>query len=220
MPMDRFPDDREALDFIASQIAEEAQREGVPFSEAERKMLYFSETAWTLPDIWEVSDKFDQEYERTAYEKKISLLIKKSVARARKQHGEELDVWRAAIRHLSKEDRYLLVMVGQAGLGQTVRSARFHRDWWKVLGESIAVAALFVGFTWLLATINPQPGAYRPRSGTYGSPLTEVLSFSVWAFSFSIAALYALARWLVGAHTFEEFVSRATEWIFGRQRRK
>ena len=59
--MDRFPDDREALDFIASQIAEEALREGVPFSEAERKMLYFSETAWTLPDIWEVSDKFDEE---------------------------------------------------------------------------------------------------------------------------------------------------------------
>jgi hypothetical protein len=45
---------REAKEFLASQIAEEAQREQVPFSEIERKMLHFSETGWTLPDIMDV----------------------------------------------------------------------------------------------------------------------------------------------------------------------
>ena len=36
---------REAKEFLASQIAEEAQREGTPLCEIERKMLYFSEAS-------------------------------------------------------------------------------------------------------------------------------------------------------------------------------
>jgi hypothetical protein len=59
-----------------------SQREGVAFSDAERKMLYFSETAWTLPDIWDVSDKFDRDYDQDLYERKISGLIKNAVNRA------------------------------------------------------------------------------------------------------------------------------------------
>jgi hypothetical protein len=108
--MDRFSDDREALDFIASQIADQAQRDGVPLSEVERKMLYFSETAWTLPDILEVSDEFDRDYDQGVYEKKISQLIKKAVSDARKQQREKFESWTEAIRRLSKEDRFLLVM--------------------------------------------------------------------------------------------------------------
>ena len=38
--MDGFSNDREALDYVASQIADEAQREGAQLSEVERKMLY------------------------------------------------------------------------------------------------------------------------------------------------------------------------------------
>ena len=44
-----------AKEFLISQIVEEAQRENVPLSEVERKMLYFTETEETLPDIYEVS---------------------------------------------------------------------------------------------------------------------------------------------------------------------
>jgi hypothetical protein len=47
----RFASAREAKQFLVAQIADEAQREGVSLSEIERKMLYFSETDWTLPDI-------------------------------------------------------------------------------------------------------------------------------------------------------------------------
>jgi len=49
--MTRFTSAREAKEFLVAKIAEEAQREGVPLSEVERKMLCFSETGWTLPDI-------------------------------------------------------------------------------------------------------------------------------------------------------------------------
>jgi hypothetical protein len=43
--MRRFATTRDAMEFLVSRIVTEAQREGVPLSETERKMLYFSETA-------------------------------------------------------------------------------------------------------------------------------------------------------------------------------
>jgi hypothetical protein len=50
----RFHSAREAKEFLISRIVEEARRENIPLSEVERKMLYFSETDWTLPDIMQV----------------------------------------------------------------------------------------------------------------------------------------------------------------------
>src|SRR5580692_859182 len=122
--MHRFSNAREAKEFLISRIVAEAQRENVTLSEIERKMLYFSETAWTLPDIMDVNDEFDKKYDQDAYEKRISQLIKKVISRARKQNPEEFKAWIEAIRHLRKEDRYLLVMVDQARVGSVFRPSR------------------------------------------------------------------------------------------------
>jgi hypothetical protein len=70
-----FASARDAKEFIVSRITTEAQRQGVPLSEIERKMLYFSETEWTLPDMAEVNDAFDREYDQAAYERKIGKII-------------------------------------------------------------------------------------------------------------------------------------------------
>jgi len=70
-----FATARDAKEFLVSRIITEAQREGVPLSETERKMLYFSETAWTLPDIADVSDAFDRDYDQARYEEKIGTLL-------------------------------------------------------------------------------------------------------------------------------------------------
>jgi hypothetical protein len=51
-----FSSGREAKEYLIAQIVLEAERDGMPLSETERKMLYFTETAWTLPDIWEVNE--------------------------------------------------------------------------------------------------------------------------------------------------------------------
>ena len=112
--MIRFADVREAKEFLVARIAEEAQREGVPLSEVERKMLYFTETAWTLPDIMEVNDQFDREYNGAEYEKKIVGLIRNARKRARMEDTQEFEAWAEAIRILSKEDHYLLVMLDEA----------------------------------------------------------------------------------------------------------
>jgi hypothetical protein len=53
--MKAFHSGREAKEFLISRIVEEAQRENIPLSEIERKMLYFTESGWTLPDIMKLT---------------------------------------------------------------------------------------------------------------------------------------------------------------------
>jgi hypothetical protein len=53
--MKAFHSGREAKEFLISELVAEAQDENVPLSEVERKMLYFTESGWTLPDIMTVS---------------------------------------------------------------------------------------------------------------------------------------------------------------------
>ena len=59
--MTTFQSARDAKEFLTARIVEEAKRENISLSEVERKMLYFSETHWTLPDIALVSEKFEHE---------------------------------------------------------------------------------------------------------------------------------------------------------------
>jgi hypothetical protein len=216
-PMDRFSSDREALDFIASRISDEAQREGMALSEVERKMLYFSETAWTLPDIMDVSDEFDRNYDQNAYERKISQLIKKAISRARKQQPDECDAWHDAIRRLSGDDRYLLVMAEQAGLGVTFRPPRLPRprgDFLRLWITALVVVVLLVGFVWFVNLIfpnrNPPP---------FGRGRNDNVGFAVWIAMVCIAVLGTIIRFLIGARKFDDIMARALEWIFGVSKR-
>jgi hypothetical protein len=209
--MKRFSDDREALDFVAAQIAEEAQRENVALSDVERKMLYFSETAWTLPDIWDVSDKFDKEYQQDVYEKKISLLIRKAVSRTRQNHEEDYERWKEAIRHLGKEDRYLLVMVDEARLGPALHHLNRQNTLW-VWGPLIAAGAVFASLVWLFGKWFPEtnlpPTSHR---GTFG--------FAIWLAMVCMLALYGLVWLIFRVVTFSEKTARAMQWIFGFPKR-
>ena len=82
--MKAFHSGREAKEFLISKIVAEAQHENAPLSEIERKMLYFTESGWTLPDIMKVSEDFDREYDQDKYEQKIARLITKADKRIRK----------------------------------------------------------------------------------------------------------------------------------------
>jgi hypothetical protein len=138
---------REAKEFLVTRIVTEAQRENVPMSAVERKMLYFSETAWTLPDIAEVNEAFDREYDQAEYERKIANLIRKLSARARAEDREELDVWREAVRTLKKEDHYLLVMIAAAEA-----SGRPRGDFLKLLATALAIVAVLLAIIFLTAS--------------------------------------------------------------------
>ena len=70
--MQRFTTTREAKEFLIGRIVEQAQRSGIALTDVERKILYLSETGWTLPDISAVNDVFARKYDQSVYEKKIA----------------------------------------------------------------------------------------------------------------------------------------------------
>jgi hypothetical protein len=108
----RFRTIREAKEYLASVIAEEAERDGTPLTEVERKMLYFTETGWTLPDMKEISAKFDRDYDQDKYEQKIASII--SRIQTHLTDGQERTRWGRAFEKLSEGDHYLLVLADAA----------------------------------------------------------------------------------------------------------
>jgi len=105
---------RDAVDYLVAQIVRESQLEGVALTEVERKMLYFSETEWTLPDIDEVSAEFERSFDESEYEQKIASLISSLVRRMKKDDPEALHTWNAAVHAIRDEDRYLLIHIDAA----------------------------------------------------------------------------------------------------------
>lgn len=122
-----------AKEFLIAQVVEQAQRENEPLSEVERKMLYFTETEATLPDMYAVNAQFDSAYDAVEYEKKIAGLLRTAFQRNRKESVESERRWKHAVADLRKEDHYLLVMVDQ--------SLQPASDFWIVAIGSIALSA-------------------------------------------------------------------------------
>src|SRR5271155_5603334 len=114
--MKAFHSGREAKEFLICQLVAEAQSENVPLSEVERKMLYFTESGWTLPDMMKVSEDFDRDYDQAKYEQKIAKLVTQADRRIRKGSRDDYERWWAAIRFLQQEDHYMTVMIRLAGL--------------------------------------------------------------------------------------------------------
>jgi hypothetical protein len=95
----KFRTEREAKEYLAGRIVEEAKYEGTPLTEVERKMLYFTETGWTLPDMMAVNKEFERDYDEDGYEQKIGGLA------AKIQDRDD------AVLKLSEGDHYLLILI-------------------------------------------------------------------------------------------------------------
>jgi len=104
----------DAKEFLVTKIVEQAEREGVSLSEVERKMLYFSEAAPALPNIIELNEAFDRDYDRAEYESRIVKLIRR-IRSMERRDKDATRAWNKAVQDLSGEDHYLLVMIGEAG---------------------------------------------------------------------------------------------------------
>lgn len=109
---------RAAKVFLASRITEEAERAGLPLSEVERKMLYFSATGWTLDDMAEVLEAFERTYDRRQYERRVARLIRSLRARLRaSRDAREYEMWQTALdilkeaRAKDEEEHYLLALI-------------------------------------------------------------------------------------------------------------
>ena len=122
-PARGFPTVRMAMDYLVNRIVDEAKLEGSPLTEAERKMLYFSETDPALRNMPTVSAEFDREYDEAAYEEKITGLVRRIVARDQRQDQVAQAAWADAVIKISEGDYYLRVLVdallgGDAGIAR------------------------------------------------------------------------------------------------------
>lgn len=174
-----------------SQIVDEAQRENIVLSEPERKMLYFSESGWTLPDISTVADEFDRSYNYRDYEKKIATLFRRAAKDARKKSAQEYDVLWQAIRRLQREDHYLNVIIKQAGV-------RPRGDLLRLWGAGVGIVAIFLAWIILSIKYGIEPARYLPSRGT--------VTLYVWATLFVLAIVYSSLRLLLGQKRVDDFV--------------
>ena len=58
--MEQFVTAREAREYLIERVLRQAGQDGVSLTDVERKMLYFSESGWTLPDMMAVNAEFVQ----------------------------------------------------------------------------------------------------------------------------------------------------------------
>jgi hypothetical protein len=194
--MKAFRSARQAKEFLIPRIVAEAQRENVSLSEIERKMLYFSESGWTLPDMTAVYEEFDRECDHDEYESKIASLIRKADKRAREESSEDYDAWWAAVRFLNSEDHYISVMIRTAGL-------RLAGDQLKLLGAGLGIVTciLLMEFFALKYKLN--------LSGYVPSP--RVLTFYVLETAVGIVIACLLFRVIFGRRKTNEFVLTVRE---------
>jgi hypothetical protein len=133
----------EAKGYLAEQIGKEAERTGTPLTEIERKMLYFSETASTLPGILQISAEFERDYDETVYEQKIGNLVRAIEARLANGDEAEFATWNAACNKLSRGDHYLLVLMGQDRALGGLRPL-----WMRLLATVVALTAVYILRIW------------------------------------------------------------------------
>jgi len=190
--MKAFHAGREAKEFLISKIVAEAQYENAPLSEIERKMLYFTESGWTLPDIMKISEDFDREYDQDKYEQKIAKLVKKADRRIRKGSRDDYDRWWAAIRFLQREDHYISVMIRLAGL-------RPRGDELRLLAAGLGIVTCILMWTFLGIKYNiPMPS--RGNLGIFG-----------WAALACLFFAYTLLRFILGRKRTDDLTSKALE---------
>jgi hypothetical protein len=69
---------REANEFLFQQTAQQASIEGIPISDFEKRMMYFTESEDAVEDPIQLNEEFESSYSTAGYEKKIASLLKRA----------------------------------------------------------------------------------------------------------------------------------------------
>jgi hypothetical protein len=136
-----------AKQFLISRIIEQAEREQIPFSDAEKKMLYFSEVHPSIRDIYEVNAAFERDYDSDEYETKVTKLLTDARDQGSRTHPELEQIWDDALNALKSEDHYILVMAYRAfpHYRKLLVPAHHVRDYAIYITIGIALVGLCIG---------------------------------------------------------------------------
>jgi hypothetical protein len=118
------PTSEDARRFFIDRILAEGERQGVPLSNNERRMLNWSETEPGCVAHPELAEALAREISDRAYEAKVSRLLAAAYERDLSTTAAAKELYREAYTVLKRGDYYLTVMVEQA-LRATLRR------WWE-----------------------------------------------------------------------------------------
>lgn len=117
-----------AKHFLLGKLTAQADRDGVALDDIEKRMFVFSEASGKAD--FDAQEAFDKNYNDTQYEAKIKKLLRKAYAND-KRSTENKREWTDALRALSHDDFYGLVMIDQAGI------PRGHGGEWQFFFEQL-----------------------------------------------------------------------------------
>ena len=140
-------DSTAAKQFLISRVVERAEIEHLRLAEVEKKMLYFTEAHPSLPNIYEVNEEFERDYDSDEYEAKIIGLLRRARERDRKESAVQGQQWDEAVDALKAEDHYILVMVYCAfpECRKSILPTHCVRDYAIYIGIGIGVVAVAIG---------------------------------------------------------------------------
>jgi hypothetical protein len=144
--MNQFSTARDAKEYLIDRIVAQANQDGIPLTDVERKMLYFSETGWTLPDMKTINREFDEAYDQNEYESKIGQIARRIHERSH-DNGDDGN-WDEAVERLADEDHYLLVLIDSDSNIDGELSRR------QTVGLTLAGAATMMAFFLILSLID------------------------------------------------------------------
>jgi hypothetical protein len=105
---------KEAKYFLADQAAQQAALDRTPFSDLERRMMYFTESdPASCSDPVSLNDEFEGKYDTAEYEAKMSRLLHRAYKRLKSENPGGKLRWDEAISTLEKGDHYVLLFWGQ-----------------------------------------------------------------------------------------------------------
>jgi hypothetical protein len=128
---------REAKDFLVQQAAQQAAIEGVPLSDFEKRMMYFTESEDAVEDPIRLNQEFEAQFDTDEYELKISGLLRRAYERTKEENPASLREWDEAVRELRKGDHYVLVLWDLKSPTERPR-----HDSLKLLGTALLVAVI------------------------------------------------------------------------------
>jgi hypothetical protein len=103
---------RQAKDFLVQQASEGAALEGLPLSDVEKRMMYFTESdPSSCENPVALNDEFEAQYDTAEYEAKISGFLERAYGRL--QDPKAIELWDEAVSELRKGDHYLLVLLDE-----------------------------------------------------------------------------------------------------------
>jgi hypothetical protein len=137
---------QDAVGYLAELVIRQAEEEGVPLSQPEKRMLRWSEVMPGMECSPELNEQFEKEIDSDEFETKVAGLFERARP-AKDAAGAER--WQDAIAALRGQDAYILVMLpGVAAPGSL--SSRSGRDivMLFVWGLIVVVVGMALMFAW------------------------------------------------------------------------